>query len=62
MGGYIQYDKPANSLYHAVILTSGVMMNRVPAVPCWFIPSIGPPRERLEPYVVRFEPAAFSMV
>ena len=41
-GGYIQYDKPANSLYHAVILTSGVMMNLVLAVPFWFIPDIGP--------------------
>lgn len=41
-GGYIRYEKPANSLYQAVILSSGMMMNLLLAVPCWFIPTIGP--------------------
>jgi Zn-dependent protease len=41
-GGYIRYDRPSNSLYHVVILTSGMMMNLVLVVPTWFIPHIGP--------------------
>jgi len=41
-GGYIRYDKPANSLHEAVILTSGMMMNLFLSIPFWFIPHIGP--------------------
>ena len=41
-GGYIRYDRPTNSLYHVVILTSGMMTNVLLVVPFWFIPRIGP--------------------
>ena len=41
-GGYIRYEKPANSLYQAVILTSGMMMNLFLCFAFWFIPHIGP--------------------
>ena len=41
-GGYICYERPKNSLYHAVILASGMMMNLLLTVPFWFIPQIGP--------------------
>ena len=41
-GGYIRYEKPGNSLYQAVILSAGMMMNLLLVVPFWFIPHIGP--------------------
>lgn len=41
-GGYIRYEKPGNSLYQAVILSSGMMMNLFLCVPVWFIPRVGP--------------------
>lgn len=41
-GGYIRFERPKNSLYHAVILTAGIMTNLVLAVAFWFIPHIGP--------------------
>jgi membrane-associated protease RseP (regulator of RpoE activity) len=42
MGGYIRYERPSNSLYHAVILSSGMMANLLLTIPCWFIPHVGP--------------------
>jgi len=41
-GGYIRYERPSNSLYHVVILTSGMMTNLLLVVPFWFVPHIGP--------------------
>ena len=41
-GGYIRYKRPSNSLYHAVILSSGMMVNLLLTIPTWFIPHVGP--------------------
>ena len=41
-GGYIRYERPSNTLYHVVILTSGMLTNLLLDIPFWFIPHIGP--------------------
>ena len=41
-GGYVRFERPSNSLYHAVILSAGMMTNLLLVVPVWFIPDLGP--------------------